>query len=376
MIKSFDGLRGIPALLIVMAHYPLLFVPGWDVSQKFIAHGYILVDLFFLMSGYVIDLNYRDRISGAKGSVMSFAEYFKRRMARLYPLYALAIFLGLIFEIARQIKHGGSADIFGYVQPLILNLFFIPDVSVHEWRPDGVIYPYCVAAWSLLCEIVVGVLYYFWVRWGQKALIPLQIGSVFAVLIGGFLLNTFDGGWLQGLSCFVGILRALAGFVIGIGLVRGQFQEIYEYFKSSSFLKFLTWGIVSGSIFYVVLGYQPNHHDLTAHLVDPIIMYFVLPLLVLMAADGRLPLMETPFSVWLGGISYSIYLLHGFILDWVELAAKYLHFEGNWLIGMSCLGLVILVSWANYHLFEVPLRQWISKLPIGDAVRARPVPAD
>src|SRR3954464_9881011 len=87
--EILDGLRGIAALSIVMFHFM-----EWvytDYSKNFIGHGFLAVDFFFCLSGFVIGYAYDDRI-GKMGVI----EFFKSRIIRLHPLVILGSVLGLI----------------------------------------------------------------------------------------------------------------------------------------------------------------------------------------------------------------------------------------------------------------------------------------
>src|SRR3954464_12275134 len=87
--EILDGLRGIAALSIVMFHFM-----EWvytDYSKNFIAHGFLAVDFFFCLSGFVIGYAYDDRITK-----MGVREFFKSRVIRLHPLVVAGSVLGLL----------------------------------------------------------------------------------------------------------------------------------------------------------------------------------------------------------------------------------------------------------------------------------------
>src|ERR1700759_3427100 len=87
--EILDGLRGIAALAIVMFHFM-----EWvytDYSRNFIGHGFLAVDFFFCLSGFVIAYAYDDRITK-----MGMVEFFKSRLIRLHPLVIFGSVLGLL----------------------------------------------------------------------------------------------------------------------------------------------------------------------------------------------------------------------------------------------------------------------------------------
>src|SRR4051812_21130401 len=87
--EILDGLRGIAALAIVVFHFMEMTIS--DYSKNFIGHGFLAVDFFFCLSGFVIGYAYDDRIQK-----MGIAEFFKSRIIRLHPLVVLGSVLGLL----------------------------------------------------------------------------------------------------------------------------------------------------------------------------------------------------------------------------------------------------------------------------------------
>src|SRR3982750_333356 len=86
--QVLDGLRGIAALSVVMFHFM-----EWvytDYTRNFIAHGFLAVDFFFCLSGFVIGYAYDNRIGK-----MGVKEFFKSRLIRLHPLVVLGAVLGV-----------------------------------------------------------------------------------------------------------------------------------------------------------------------------------------------------------------------------------------------------------------------------------------
>src|SRR6476660_2588287 len=87
--EILDGLRGIAALAVVIFHFMEWVFP--DYSQNFIGHGFLAVDFFFCLSGFVIGYAYDNRIGK-----MGVGEFFKSRLIRLHPLVVLGSVLGLL----------------------------------------------------------------------------------------------------------------------------------------------------------------------------------------------------------------------------------------------------------------------------------------
>ncbi|MGN1359501.1 MAG: acyltransferase family protein, partial [Kiritimatiellia bacterium] len=87
--EVLDGLRGIAALLVVAFHL-LESYSGGDHTRQILNHGYLAVDFFFVLSGFVIGYAYDDRW----GQGLTLREFFKRRLVRLHPMVVFGTLLG------------------------------------------------------------------------------------------------------------------------------------------------------------------------------------------------------------------------------------------------------------------------------------------
>jgi peptidoglycan/LPS O-acetylase OafA/YrhL len=109
-IRALTGVRGVAAAVIVAYHFgDVQLFGGGNIAYYRIPHGYLPVDLFFMLSGYVIGLTYRDAFGS--GKLKNYATFMLKRVARLYPAY-LAI--GLLY--VAKIAAGGWGL---YIHPLI-----------------------------------------------------------------------------------------------------------------------------------------------------------------------------------------------------------------------------------------------------------------
>src|ERR1700730_13983011 len=96
-IEELESIRGIAALLVVLFH-----MPSWNARLHdigFIRNGYYMVDLFFVLSGFVMNLNYCDRLHG----VRDLARFQFLRLGRLYPVHLLFLLLAVLTAAATSI---------------------------------------------------------------------------------------------------------------------------------------------------------------------------------------------------------------------------------------------------------------------------------
>src|SRR5579862_2344360 len=101
-IESLTGLRWFAALAVYFDHFRLLGVPGWMTTM--FENGYMGVTVFFVLSGFILTVNYRSTLSSP--SLSAIRDFAVARVARVYPTYLLA--LGYVFLLTRQM--GGSLD--------------------------------------------------------------------------------------------------------------------------------------------------------------------------------------------------------------------------------------------------------------------------
>ena len=173
VIRAFpalDGLRGIAAILVAVYHYRGDFNGFGDFPA---GDGYLAVDLFFVLSGYVLSHAYLSRFQRG----MSVSQFMRARFIRLYPLYFIGLILGTIGFIT-GLEPGVNLTNGSVTKTLMLEAFMLP-----SWpklgHPLFVINP---VAWSLFFEIVVNFLFVlFWKRLGTKSLLTI-IGASAIVL--------------------------------------------------------------------------------------------------------------------------------------------------------------------------------------------------
>jgi len=204
-IDTLDLLRGIAALAVVSLHF------AWPGGAVPFPRAYLAVDVFFVLSGFVIAYAYQYRLD----SGMPVRRYFLARLVRLYPLYIFATLLGAAW-IAQGLLRQGSIEALGpWALALAGAALFLPD-------PLGAraLFPLNEPAWSLFFELLVNLLYgALAVRLSNRILGALILAGAallgFAIAQMGTLNVGFDwdnAAWGSG--------RALFSFFVGVGVFR------------------------------------------------------------------------------------------------------------------------------------------------------------
>lgn len=166
VFHALDAGRGIAALVVVIFHLPA------SVRGSAFGSGELAVDFFFALSGFVLAHVYNDQLATGRINVRQF---MVARLVRLYPLYLLSLLTLLIalvcLRVFSQPIPWSNTALLGKL-PFALFMLPLPTLD-----PDGYLYPFNVAAWSILLEIAVNLLFaIFWkllqsarVRWALIA---------------------------------------------------------------------------------------------------------------------------------------------------------------------------------------------------------------
>lgn len=293
---GLDGLRGVCALSVVLFHAADLFKPG-----SLLPHGYLAVDVFFILSGFVIALNYETALE--KG--LRAGAFLQARGRRLLPVY----WLGAAFDIAVFIWMASS----GYYPPgyssfmiwlgvPLLTLLLLPVFGVPG---DGFSPAMLNVTWSLLVEWLVNSFYAARLfRCRTPTLAVLAAALWLAMAVAGF----FTGrGWCVGISrndvFTLGLLRGVPAFLAGVVIFRVHTQNWFAKLPViAPELSLCLW---------LCIAVVPT---VTATPVfDALAVIVLCPLLVmlLIRSDDRAP----RYSKMLGALSYPLYTVHpGIIL--------------------------------------------------------------
>ena len=335
-----DFARGIAAIAVMFYHYQEF--TGY--SHLFKA-AYLAVDLFFMMSGFVIAHAYGGKLFQS----MSAYEYVLARMIRLYPVYFFATLFGAGYYLSKVILATNDAPAVADILAILgHNLFFLP-FSEEIADPTG-IFPFTPAAWSLSVEVVLSILFVIalW-HFKNRNLLITFFGAGLICLMFADRFGTLDFGFsLEGF--FPAMFRAVAEFSLGIWLYRrfGGFRV-----KSN-----IPPAIVLAGITLALVLLKPSVP------VSVIIVVVAFPLLFLVQPITEPSGMTARMFSEFGRISYPVYLLHTPVLLWGAGIMKFLNIDllayTPW-IGIAMAVCTIAMSWLVAFLFDEPVRRWLNR---------------
>ncbi len=181
--EILDGLRGVAALIVVAFHLFETYSGGQ--ASQILNHGYLAVDFFFVLSGFVIGYAYDDRWNR-----MSLKDFFKRRLIRLHPMVVMGSVIGALFFYFQAAAFPMIADVAWWKVLLIclLACTILPAPPAWDIRGWGETSPLNGPAWSLLYEYIANILYALVIRRFSKLLLGFFVAAA-AVLTLDLTLN-------------------------------------------------------------------------------------------------------------------------------------------------------------------------------------------
>jgi peptidoglycan/LPS O-acetylase OafA/YrhL len=270
-----DAMRGVAAFVVVVYH---------GTSHMF-PTGYAAVDLFFVLSGFVLAHRYGQDLNSGGQRVA----FLKRRLIRLYPLYAVGTLIGLVstaFLVGRI--DGWTWRLYGTA--LVFAPVFLPVLTNIALG----IFPFDGPAWTLFFEGVGNAVFAFT---GSRPRITAAITVLSLPLILFAIKHWFAGGGPTLEEFPGGFARVLFSFFAGV--------VAYRLWDSG---RRLPWNVPWVAIFAVMMAIYAAHPYKHAH-YDGLLVVGVQPLLIWAGASSR-PGRFEPFMRWLGAISYAVYIIH------------------------------------------------------------------
>jgi peptidoglycan/LPS O-acetylase OafA/YrhL len=340
-IRPLTSIRGLAALWVFLHH----LAPELPGSLHFLTRalaldrGYLAVDLFFVLSGFVLALTYHDMF-GQEQRAATCRLFLLHRFARVLPLNLVVVAIVAILVWRSQAAPEPFAQA-RYPTVLLANLLLIQD-----W---GFALSIVKPAWSVSVEMAIYFIFpiLLWLARSRTWAIPALIGAALLFWLTRIGHGEVDRGFVP--TDFMGLVasdfvRGLTGFYFGLLCFRGFQVPAVRAFAGRAELAIAV-------VFLALLAWSPS--DLAPILCGP--------LLVLALAVQRgwfSSLLRTPPLHYLGTISYSIYLTHVCLIA----AMKSMFGPFSVLQAGLTIALTLLVSIAAYHGIERPARLWVRRL--------------
>lgn len=362
--KILDGLRGIAAIFVVLFHIFEIH-SGGDHTKQFLNHGYLAVDFFFILSGYVISYAYDDR-----WSYMTLGHFFKRRAIRLAPMLVMGSIIGALlfyFQPSPGLGWGiiSQVPVWKVCIIMVFGFFLIPVGKGLDVRGWNEMFPLNGPAWTLFFEEIANITYALVLRRLPKMLMLILV-LVAATFTANYALTNpsgdIIGGWAidDPLQLKIGFLRLTFPFLAGILLARTvKLQNFQNAFWYTSILLIL---------FLAIPRIGGHEQPWLNGLYECICLMVVFPFLVWLGASGKVEGKTEQLCKFFGDISYPIYITH-YPLVYIYMAWVVNNgytFEQSWpyalMTTVACIGL----AYGIMKIYDIPLRAWLRKRFLSD----------
>ena len=363
--EILDGLRGVAALIVVAYHLTECYPEGY--TSKFFAHGYLAVDFFFALSGFVMGYAYDDR-----WNKMNIQDFFKRRITRLHPLVVFGTLMGVCF-----FYYTGSIELFDKVDSAawwmvllqgFLTMCMIPLPVSMDIRGWGEITSINAPIWTLIYEYIANILYALVFRHLNKPALCILVAltAVFTAdcclhlnlwgllvsdwnsysVIGGFILNPEH--------IYIGFARLLYPFLVGLLLSKiGKTINVKNGF-------FVTSLLITIMLCVPTLGGDNRLLDGIYQLFCILLLF---PFILIIGAGSTIKSQKTiRLCSFLGEISYPLYITH-FPLMYMHTSWAHRHPDAplgtHIFVAVTTLFVALGLAWASLKLFDEPVREWL-----------------
>lgn len=280
-----DGLRGLAAILVVLFHVELISGESGPFGR-----AYLVVDFFFLLSGFVLTLSAEPRMKAGLDPL----GFMRGRVIRLWPVIAIGVAIGAV-------RHWGQHDDAALAAAIVMGLFMIPMLQA-----DGLLFPLNGPHWSLLHELIANLAHGLVFRhFGNRALLAFCAVAALAVVVtvadfGSGSRGPFKDGW------WLALPRIAFAYPMGIWLARQWSGR--EHHSLVSCRPLVSWKIalILPSSVVLALPLLPIG-KVAGDLVTILLMF---PAMLWIGATCQVPEQAGKWLARLGIVSFPLYAIH------------------------------------------------------------------
>jgi peptidoglycan/LPS O-acetylase OafA/YrhL len=354
--EVLDGLRGVAALLVVAFH----ILETNDHAIRFdqiVNHGYLAVDFFFLLSGFVVAYAYDDRWPR-----MSQWDFYKRRLIRLQPMIVMGSLIGaalFYFQRGPVFPLVAATPSWKMLVVMLFGCTLLPLPYQFDIRGWDEMHPLNGPAWSLFFEYVANIFYALGLRKLSTRWLSLLTGLSALFLIHLLVTGEGDaiGGWtLNRAQLHIGFARLLYPFLAGMLLMRsGKRIHVQHGFYLCSLLLVISFSLPR---------FGGSNHLWINGLYEAFCIIILFPVIVAIGAGNRdASTASDRLCRSLGDISYPLYMTHYPLIyiytAWISQRPQSLVGRTAWgiLLWFAALG----IAYACLKLYDQPIRAWLSR---------------
>ena len=366
--EILDGLRGVAAIIVIIFHFFELYSFG-NPAKQIVNHGYLAVDFFYVLSGFVIGYAYDDRWDR-----MSYWDFYKRRLIRLHPMVIAGSVLGLCYYFFGE---GATCPNIENVKPhyffinIIMNIFMIPTPNELDIRGWGETNSFNGPNWTLSYEYLINILYSLVLRRLHTIIIGI-LCLLSSLLVLNLTLNfdvfnvmqerestkyTVIGGWsLTSCELCVGFTRLFYPFFAGYLVYRLniKIKIPYSFIICSLLLIFFLCFIRVGG----------DDHPIFNGIYEAFVIIVIFPLIIMIGAgDNTKNEIIIKICKFIGELSYPIYITHYPIIyanaGWTDYHMNDSLFN-KIMLSIGSFVIMVFNAYSLVELYDKPLRKWLS----------------
>ena len=360
--ELLDGLRGVAALLVIFYHIGEGFATS-PIDQH-VNHGYLAVDFFFILSGFVIGYAYDDRWKTS----LTMKSFFRRRLIRLHPMVIMGAVLGAVAYCIQGCQRwdGTQMPLTMVLIAFLLNLFLLPVVpgTGVDVRGNNEMFPLNGPNWSLFFEYIGNILYALFIRKMSTRWLTVLVAAA-GLGLGTFAVCNLSGyghlgvGWsMIDWNLLGGFLRLMFSFSIGLLMSR-----IFRPVK----IRGAFWICSAITAVLLSLPHIGGGDRLWLNgLYEAVCTIFIFPALVWLGASGKTTdKVTSKVCRFLGDISYPVYVVHYPLMylfyAWLWGGEETIPFSQAWPAAAAVIIGSIVLAWLCLKFYDEPLRRWLGK---------------
>jgi peptidoglycan/LPS O-acetylase OafA/YrhL len=345
-----DLFRGIAAIAVLIYHAAKF------LGVQLLPNAYLAVDMFFLLSGFVLTHNYDGKF--AEG--LSLKSFAVQRLIRLYPCFLLTFVIGFVLTTARMSRDMGYFDGWRLFGGAALNALFIPSyiVPYHNHAYEDT-FPFNGAQWSLTFELLAN-----WLYW---VIFPYLTGRTLGLLIGAAAIAEIAiilkiGGLDVGMrpsDFLLGMPRVILPFFSGVALRRYVFDRISIRLNTAGICASVLLLLMAFSLSYIV-------GPAAAPMLEFAAVALLFPVLLIVACRTAPTRRVGNFCELTGNASYPVYLFQvPFFGVYAALPQLFLHMKAHDFV--PYVGIAFIIStfacavWVDRY-YELPARNWLKRV--------------
>lgn len=365
-----DALRGVAALIVIWYHCFEGFATS--VVDQGCNHGYLAVDFFFILSGFVIGYAYDDRL---RSGALTTGAFFKRRLIRLHPMVIFGVLFGVLcfFIGGRRNWNGETMPVSMVMLAMLLNMLMLPVIpgTRADVRGNGEMFPLNGPHWSLFFEYIGNIIYVLLLRKLPTKILAILTAALGTVLAAITISNGYLGiGWTFP-DFWGGMVRMMFPYCAGMLLARLFVKRMDKAPLLPAAVRKHSFVICSAVLLFLLpMPFIGSESQLWQNgIYVSAIILLVFPSLIWIAAEG---IPANPGSrrhkamTLIGEISYPLYAIHYPVMylfyQYIGFPNVHTTMKEIWPLAIGIAAACIILAYLVLNFYDKPVRRKLTSI--------------